>query len=150
MQTLIQSRKYPSYDDDLAQWMDAQIQLLLDRRFSELDVENLVAELDGLKKQYEHELDSRLTVLIMHLLKCQFQKDYPQNKWQSTLIEQRYRISRLLKDSPSTRAKVPQFAVECYLIARRRAAKETGLDEETFPLRLPYSVAELMDQDFMP
>ncbi|MES2159618.1 MAG: DUF29 domain-containing protein [Pseudomonadota bacterium] len=88
MQTLVQSREHPSYDDDLALWIDAQIQLLLDRRFSELDMENLVEELDGMKKQYEHELDSRLTVLVMHLLKCQCQKDYPQNKWRSTLIDQ--------------------------------------------------------------
>ena len=150
MQTLVQSREHPSYDDDLALWIDAQVQLLLDSRFSELDVENLVAELDGMKKQYEHELDSRLTVLIMHLLKCQFQKDYPQNKWRSTLVEQRYRIFRLLKTSPSMRKKVPQFADECYPIARRRAAEETGLNEELFPFSLPYSIEQVLDQDFTP
>lgn len=150
MQTLVQSRKHPSYDDDLAQWIDAQIQLLLDRKFSELDMENLVEELEGMKKQYEHELDSRLTVLVMHLLKCQFQKDYPQNKWRSTIIEQRYRISRLLQTSPSIRKKVPQFAAECYPIARRRAVEETGLSKEDFPPSLPYSIEQLLDQDFTP
>ncbi|NVD72540.1 DUF29 domain-containing protein [Duganella sp. BJB1802] len=139
-----------TYDEDLALWMDAQIQLLLEHRFAELDVDNLVAELDGMKKQYEHELDSRLTVLIMHLLKCQYQKDYPQNKWRSTLIEQRYRLSRLLKTSPSTRKLVPKYATECYPIARRRAAEETGLGEDVFPHSLPYSIEQLMDQAFMP
>lgn len=51
MPTLVQFRKYPNYDDDLALWTDAQIRLLLDRRFSELDITNLVAELDSMNKR---------------------------------------------------------------------------------------------------
>jgi len=65
MQTLVQPRSSPSYDDDLVLWIEAQIHLLLEKRFSELDIENLVEELNGTKKQYASELDSRLTVLIM-------------------------------------------------------------------------------------
>ena len=106
MQTLVQPRSSPSYDDDLVLWIEAQIHLLLEKRFSELDIENLVEELDGMKKQYASELDSRLTVLIMHLLKCEYQKNHPQNKWHSTLIEQRRRIAFLLKDAPSMRTHV--------------------------------------------
>lgn len=41
MQTLVQPRSSPSYDDDLVQWIEAQIHLLLENRFSELDIENL-------------------------------------------------------------------------------------------------------------
>lgn len=150
MRTLVQFRSGPSYDDDLVLWIDAQIHLLLERRFSELDVENLVEELDGMKKQYAHELDSRLTVLIMHLLKCQYQNNHPQNKWRSTLIEQRRRIAFLLKDAPSMRASVRPFAVDCYPTARRRAAAETGLDISMFPAQLPYTVEEILDGDFIP
>jgi hypothetical protein len=150
MQTLVQSRSSPSYDDDLVQWIDAQIHLLLENRFSELDIENLVDELDGMKKQYARELDSRLTVLIMHMLKCQYQKNHSQNKWRSTLIEQRRRIDFLLKDAPSMRASVQPFALDCYQAARRRAAAETGLDLKTLPAQLPYSIEQILDDDFIP
>lgn len=150
MQTLVQPRNSPSYDDDLVQWIDAQIHLLLEHRFSELDIENLVEELDGMKKQYAHELDSRLTVLIMHLLKCQYQQNHPTNKWHSTLIEQRRRIALLLKDAPSMRALVQPFALDCYPSARRRAALETHLGANIFPTHLPYSVEQILDDNFIP
>jgi hypothetical protein len=150
MQTLAQPRTIACYDEDWVLWIDAQVRLLSEKRFSELDVGNLVEELDGMKKQYAHELDSRLTVLIMHLLKCEYQTDHPRNKWHSTLIEQRRRILLLLESSPSMRPRVMKFSMDCYTDARRRAALETGLDITTFPRQLPYSVAQLLDHDFMP
>lgn len=150
MQTLTQPRTISCYDEDWALWLDAQVRLLSEKRFAELDVANLVEELDSMKKQYAHELDSRLTVLVMHLLKCEYQAEHPKNKWHSTLIEQRRRISLLLADSPSMRPRVLKFALDCYVDARRRAALETGLDIAIFPERLPYSVSQLLDQHFMP
>ncbi|MRX06263.1 DUF29 family protein [Pseudoduganella sp. FT25W] len=150
MQTLAQPRAISCYDNDWVLWIDAQVRLLSERRFSDLDIENLVEELDGMKKQYAHELDSRLTVLIMHLLKCEYQTDHARNKWHSTLIEQRRRISLLLASSPSMRQRVLPFALDCYADARRRAAVETRLNLEVFPAQLPYSTQQLLDPDFMP
>ena len=150
MEALAPPRNTSCYDEDWVLWIDAQVRLLLERRFSELDIENLVEELDGMKKHCVRQLKSRLTVLIMHLLKCQYQKEHKQGKWRSTLIEQRQRISWLLDDSPSMRPSVPRFASDCYPAARRRAALETGLDPATFPTQLPYSISQLLDSEFMP
>lgn len=150
MQTLVESRSIPSYDDDLVEWIDAQIHLLLEQRFSELDIENLVEELDGMKKHYTRELHSRLTVLEMHLLKCQYQKNHPHNKWHSTIIEQRDQLSKLLGESPSLRTLLAGYAAAAYPVARKRAAAETGLDIGIFPPNLPYSIEQLFDQEFMP
>lgn len=150
MQTLAQPRTISCYDEDWVLWIDAQIRLLSEKRFSELDIENLVEELDSMKKHYLRELRSRLIVLMMHLLKSEYQKDHAKNKWRSTLIEQRTRIAFLLEDSPSTRKKVLPFAVEHYHVARRRAAAETRLEIEIFPAQLPYSITQLLDMDFMP
>lgn len=150
MQTLVQSRKHPSYDDDLALWIDAQVQLLLDRRFSELDVGNLVAELDEMKKGEIRALKNRLRVLIMHLLKCRYQPGHPQNKWRATLIEQRERLAMLLEDSPSLGASLPEHAQLAYPIAVKLASAETGLPVSTFPTENPFSVEQILDQDFTP
>jgi len=150
MQTLLQSRKHPSYDADLMLWIDAQIQLLLDRRFSELDIETLVAELDGMKKRELRALKNRLRVLVMHLLKCQFQPVHPKNRWRATVIEQRERLAMLLEDSPSLRAALAEYAHQIYPVAVRMASAKTGLPINGFPADNPYSVAQILDQDFMP
>ncbi|MYM83500.1 DUF29 family protein [Duganella sp. FT50W] len=109
MQTLAQPRTISCYDEDWLRWIDAQIRLLSEKRFSELDLENLVEELDSMKTKELRTLKNRLRVLIMHLLKCEFQKSHPQNKWHATLVGQRERIKALLDDSPSLRRKLVEY-----------------------------------------
>lgn len=152
MQTLVKPdpRARAAYDDDMVLWIDGQIQLLVAARYSELDVENLVGELESMKNKELRTLRNRLRVLIMHLLKCEFQKSYPQNKWRSTLIEQRERISDLLKDSPSLRRVLAEYVHQNYSVARKIAVLETRLPISTFPTENPYSVAQILDQDFTP
>jgi hypothetical protein len=152
MQTLV--KPHPpartAYDDDMVLWIDGQIQLLVEARYSELDVENLVGELESMKNKELRTLRNRLRVLIMHLLKCEFQKSYPQNKWRSTLIEQRERIGDLLKDSPSLRCVLDEYAQQNYSAARKMAALETHLPISTFPPENPYTVEQILDQEFTP
>lgn len=66
------------------------------------------------------------------------------------LREQRRRIAFLLKDALSMRASVQPFSLDCYQTARYRAASETGLDLNSFPAQLPYSVEQILDDDFIP
>jgi hypothetical protein len=152
MQTLIKPdpRRRAAYDDDLVLWIDGQIQLLVEARYSELDVEHLVGELESMKNKELRTLRNRLRVLIMHLLKCEFQKSYPQNKWRSTLIEQRERIKYLLEESPSLRRVLAEYVQQSYSAARRMAALETGISIGSFPAENPYRVEQILDQDFTP
>lgn len=152
MQTLVKPdpRARAAYDDDLVLWIDGQIQRLVEARYSELDVEHLVGELESMKNKELRTLRNRLRVLIMHLLKCELQKSYPQNKWRSTLIEQRERISYLLKDSPSLRRVLAESVQQAYPVARKMAALETRLPASTFPTENPYTVEQILDQEFTP
>ena len=50
--------------------------LFTQRPLGELDVDNLVEELEALGRSEQRELGSYLQVLMMHLLKCQFQPEY--------------------------------------------------------------------------
>lgn len=152
MQTLVKPdpRSRTAYDDDMLLWIDGQIQLLVEARYSELDMENLVGELESMKNKELRTLRNRLRVLIMHLLKCEFQKSYPQNKWRSTLVEQRERISDLLRDSPSLRRVLADYVEQNYSAARKMAALETRLPVNTFPAENPYSVEQILDQEFTP
>jgi len=152
MQTLIKPdpRARAAYDDDLVLWIDGQIQLLVAARYSELDVENLVGELESMKHSQAKALKNRLRVVIMHLLKCQFQPDHYKGRWHGTLAEQRMRLDQLLTNSPSLRRKVAEFAQYGYPVAVKRAAGETHLPVSAFPTENPYSVEQILDQDFTP
>jgi hypothetical protein len=85
------------YDEDYHAWVLGQIGLIDDGRFSALDVPNLVEELNALASSYRHAIESRLGVLLLHLLKWRWQPDKRTGSWESFIIEQRSRIARRLK-----------------------------------------------------
>src|SRR5258708_24494624 len=76
------------YDEDFAIWTAETARLLRARRFHEVDIEHLAEEIEDMGKRYKRELHSRLTVLILHLLKCKCQPEKQTRGWQSTLLPQ--------------------------------------------------------------
>jgi len=95
-------------------------------------------------------LESRLVVLLAHLLKWEYQPGHRTKSWRRTLIEQRKRIRRLLDDSPSLRPRIPELIADAYDSALRWAADETGMDEGDFPPVCGYSIEQVMDTGFYP
>jgi hypothetical protein len=138
------------YDQDLYTWAMTSAQLLRDGRLDELDREHLAEELESMGKSELRALESRLTVLLAHLLKWQFQPERRGKSWQRTLLEQRKRIARLLRDSPSLRPRLPGVLPDAYDSALRLAAEETGLDETDFPAACPYTPEQALAEDFYP
>lgn len=141
---------HADYEQDLVLWYEGQIALLRERHFDALDVENLIEELRAAMIKERRELASRLRVLLMHLLKCQFQHHRISGSWLGTLTEQRSEIESLLEDSPSLRATVMQVADKVYPVAVRLAAYETRLPASVFPSSNPYSKDQLLDFGFVP
>ena len=140
----------PGYEEDFVVWLDAQAEFLRAGRLELLDRENLIDELTSMASRYRHEMQSRMEVVLTHLLKCQFQPDHKTRSWLSTLLEQRHEIERLMASSPGLRHVVTDKMEHCYQHARRMAATETGLSLAQFPLHSPYTVEQMLDQDFLP
>lgn len=138
------------YERDFALWIDKQLELLRAKDFEHLDLKNIVEEIGNMAASLKRELGSRLEVLILHLLKCQFQPERKSSGWLGTIGEQRSRVRRLLKDSPSLSRLVEEYACDCYLTAVKRASIDTGLAESAFPPALPYTLDELLEFDFIP
>jgi len=138
------------YEEDFVEWLQHQIGLMRERRFAEIDLDNLLEELDGTVSRERRELRSRIEVIIMHLLKCQYQPQRKSDSWLSSLRTQRRELELLLEDSPSLKRYLEQFATDGYDRARRHAAEETRLDRHTFPPSLPYTAQQLLDPDFVP
>jgi hypothetical protein len=138
------------YEQDLALWYQRQAELLRERRFDQLDLDNLIDELESAVKNLRRELASRLEVLLMHLLKCAFQHQRISGSWLGALDEQRSEIDKLLEENPSLGPGLMQVAEKVYPKAVRRAATETRLPRTTFPAENPYSRDQLLDFDFVP
>lgn len=138
------------YDTDFAQWIDQATDLLRQGRFTELDIENLIEEVADLGKRDRRALCSNLEIVLLHLLKWQFQPEQRSASWRGSIREHRRRIARILKDSPSLNRYLQQEYPDCYAGARAQAADETGLPLETFPVEYPYTMAEAFDGEYLP
>ena len=78
------------------------------------------------------ELQSRLVVLIMHLLKWRRQPGARSRSWSATIEEQRPQIEYFFAGSSSLGQLAAGMVAQAYSIARAGAIAETGLADETF------------------
>ena len=138
------------YEDDFALWSAEQAVLIRAGKFDRVDLENVAEELESLGRGDTYQIDSRMEVLLAHLLKWEFQPGQRSSSWKATLFEQRYRIGRLLKESPSLRGRPGEMLDGSYVIGRFEAIKETKLPEAVFPETCPYTIEQILDPDFLP
>jgi len=139
-----------SYEQDFFAWTQEQSRYLNARQFAELDIENLVEEIQAMGRSERRELQSRLTVLLVHLLKWQFQPTRRGRIWQLTLEEQRDNCLDVMEDNPGLKNQLDTLTSRAYARAKTTASKETGLDKTTFPPVCPWSYEQMMDTDFFP
>ncbi|CAK0742643.1 DUF29 domain-containing protein [Gammaproteobacteria bacterium] len=138
------------YEIDYDAWLHRNLELLRQSRFTELDVEHRVEEMEDLGRKDRGELISRLVILIAHLLKWQFQPAHRSFSWRGSIAEQRMRVARQLKLSPSLNPFLSQAICEAYDDAVELACEETGLPLDAFPRDCPYLPTQLLDKGFFP
>jgi hypothetical protein len=138
------------YDQDFYQWLMKNAKLLRQGNFSEADTEHIAEELEAMGKKEQRELVSRLTVLLAHLLKWTFQPARRTRSWKNTITAQRIEIMDLLEDSPSLQHELEKKTAKAYMRSRLMAENETGIDKSRFPAECPFSVEEILGQDFYP
>jgi Domain of unknown function DUF29 len=138
------------YEQDFYAWTQEQAKLLRSHKFSQVDIDNVAEELESMGRSDRREIDSRLEVLLLHLLKWQVQVMLHSPGWRGTIREQRRRIHKLLRESPSLHPAVAPLIPEAYEEARQRAAAETGLAAAMFPPECPFTQEEVLAADFLP
>ena len=140
----------PSYDCDYLSWLDEQVLHLRAGDFARLDREHLLEELEAMSRSERRQLRNRLIVLVMHLLKLRHQPERQSRSWTVTVITQRVDIELLLKESPSLRPTLQAVLDDIYPQARQETAKETGIDLSRLPSACPFSLTEILAEDFWP
>ena len=138
------------YEDDLYAWTQEQAALLRARQYDGLDWENLAEEIAAVGGSDRRKLESRLCVILLHLLKWQAQPALRGASWRKTLRTQRREIRKLLKQSPSLRRHVPALIRDAYGDAVKDAVDETGLPAGKFPDVCPYTPDAVLDEDHLP
>lgn len=136
------------YEQDFAEWLDHTARLLRDYRLDEVDVEHLIEEIAGMSASEKHDINSRVRVILLHLLKWHYQSAKRSRSWLSTITVQRAEIRDLLKRSPSL--KLALGSAVAYRDALDLAMIETGLPAATFPSECPFTPAEVLDSGFLP
>jgi hypothetical protein len=140
----------PLYDQDLYAWSEDQARLLKARSSAGLDWDNLAEEIRTLGRSERSEIRSRLVVALHQMLKWQYRPKKRKLGWAASILEARDQLDRVMDESPSLRTYPDIILADQYVIARLRAADETGLPLATFPENCPYRVSEILDKSFMP
>jgi hypothetical protein len=138
------------YETDIAAWAIEQAHLLRSRQWSLLDTENLAEEIEDVGKSERRELESRLAVLIAHLLKWHFQASKRSSRWSETIDVQRKRVEDRLRRTPSLARYLrdESWLQEVWHDGLAVALKETGLSG--LPHEQIWSVDQLRDPEFFP
>ena len=98
------------YESDYMLWTQETIAKLKAKDFDHVDFESLIEEIEDLGRSYRDELESRLDILLSHILKRLYVplvNDY--NGWERTIREQRKQIRRRLEKSPSLKNYLPEI-----------------------------------------
>jgi hypothetical protein len=138
------------YDRDFCAWAIEQAELLRARRLSESDIENIAEEIESLGKSEKRELISRLTVLLVHPLKWQYQSVLRGRICSLTLEEQRNEFESHLADNPSLKSTLGNSIAVAYRRAVMVAMRETGMERSVFPTEFPWTPEQIAGPNFFP
>jgi Domain of unknown function DUF29 len=136
------------YEADETAWLEAMAKLIRERRFGDLDYANLREYLEDMAHRDRREVESRLTVLIAHLLKWRHQANKRSGSWRGTIVAQRQELLGHLGRGV-LRNHAEAVLAEVYANAVERAAAETELSAKTFPAECPYTLNELLSADIL-
>jgi hypothetical protein len=141
-----------SYDTDYHQWIEQTVEKLRERRFDDVDWDNLIEEIEDMGKSQRRALESLLTRLLEHLLKLSYwesEKDRSGKHWAAEIVNFRYQIHKRLKDSPSLNPAMESIYAEVFPVAVKsvsqlcslpldaRISLELALNDNWFPETSP-------------
>lgn len=138
------------YEEDFYGWTQEQAALLRAGRLQDLDIQNLIEEVETMGRSEKRALESRLSVLLLHLLKWHYQPSRRGNSWRFTIAEQRLKFQKVLAQNPGLKSEIQTILADAYEYAALKATHETGLRPDTFPSECPWTLEQTTDKTFFP
>ena len=137
----------PGYDEDYAAWLDYQVGLIKAGRWNEIDRDNLIDEVESLGRSEFRAFVSAIEVVLLHMLKWDFQPERPTRSWATSIASHRLRAKDELEDNPSFKARIGEAIERAYRLARTDASGETGLPLDAFAAECPYDWTTITERD---
>ena len=101
MSTELQPSQKSLYEANFVHWVETTVEQLRTQDYASVDWANLIEEIQDMSRRERKSLKSNLVVILLHLLKWQYQPDSRGGSWRGSIREHRRRINDDLKDSPS-------------------------------------------------
>ena len=139
------------YEEDAYLFYTTTAQLLREKKFDKIDIENAAEELESMGKSEEAKLESFFVQLFMHLLKWKYQpeKNYDAS-WETSIKKQRRNAKKHLGKNPSLKGHLNEIVESAYETARYDASLETHLKIKIFPEEMPFTLQQALDDDWLP
>jgi hypothetical protein len=135
------------YGIDFAEWASQTAQLLLERRFDEIDIENVAEEIRSLGDSEFKGARSQLRRMLMHLIKQKIQPERDGGSWRASIVNAQSEIQDAIDLSPSLRRKLEKSLERVYAQAITHACYETGLKAAGIPAECPFTIEQLLEGD---
>ncbi|TAE53129.1 MAG: DUF29 domain-containing protein [Nostocales cyanobacterium] len=151
MFNITQKQLQQLYEIDDYLWLEETIKLLRTKNLENLDIDNLIEELESLGRSELNKVRSLLKQIIIHILLLEYwQEEYDRNcsHWEGEIIAFRYDLNHTL--TTSLKNKLILELEEIYQLSRKLVSKKTGLSPDVFPNTLPYSLEQLLDDNWYP
>jgi hypothetical protein len=140
------------YEQDFAAWLDAQVAALREGRFTELDLDNLIEEVESIRRAEMRSVEHHARVVIAQLLQLAHSTlGDPRRSWKSTANAHRDELEMRL--TPTLRQELEARLQKAYNQGREIAASvlETeGADHQWLPRTCLYTLAEILEENWFP
>jgi hypothetical protein len=135
-------------DDDL--WLWETVELLKQKRFNDLDLENLIEELEDMGSEKRNAVKSLLEQVIIHLLLFQYwteESDRNSYHWQGEILEFRTQIQDRI--TTNLRNYLSEELTNLYQRSLKKVKIKTQF-KVNFPDECPYTLEQLLDENYLP
>ena len=137
------------YDTDYYLWLQQIAKSLASRNLDALDWDNLLEEIESLDRREKKAIKSNLRIVILHLLKWNYQVNKRSQSCIYSIAEHRQRLYDDFETSPSLKRYCQEIFLQVYQEGRKLAAKETRLSLNHFPETCPFLLENILDENWL-
>jgi hypothetical protein len=134
------------YDADLNAWLNQQVEYLQAKQFDKLDIDNIIEELEAVRRMERRCMESHFTILLALLLKARYQPEMSSETYLLSLVHSRMEIEAIIEDSPSMKEEMQTIFEKSWDGALSLAITGTGTEEHQYPTTCPWNLHEAMEE----
>jgi hypothetical protein len=140
------------YERDFVAWVDETVEQLRRRDLASLDWEHIIEEIEGLGSSERHRVDSYLIQLLVHLLLYRYwntERERCARGWEEEITNFRVELEVAFESKTLYNYFLQRIEI-MYPKAVKKVTKKTLLPASTFPESCPFTVEQLLNDDFFP